>query len=235
MKIRNAKEVLDGPIKIVVAGESGNGKTYLAKSITEKVLIVSAEGGLRAVAGSNIDYMDITVDDDNKLVPKEKRFSKIPEIYAYLCKPETQANYGWVFIDSLTEIGQNLYEELSLKFPDRKDALVLWSEYASRMRGMIKSFRDLPHYNVVFTVLCVTDKDQDGKRMKVIDLNGSISEKLPQFFDEVFYLNVQDRVRTLITDKTAALGFTKDRSGTLELQEPADLMKIAGKIRGGKS
>lgn len=233
MRIESTKERTGHKLKIIVHGESGSGKTSLAKTIKDKVLVISSEAGLLCLAGSDVDYIDITRTDDGRPTPREERISKLGEAYKYLLTKECQEKYQWVFLDSLTEISQNLMEKLYHEYPDRKDSLVMYSENAKTMRSIIKMFRDLPHYNVVFTALTSTEKDENMKRYKGINVTGKISEQIPAFFDEVFYLAVieaEDTTkRVLVTSKKEGI-VCKDRSGKLGKFEGPDLQAIYNKI-----
>lgn len=187
MKIQTTNELHQGKIKAFVYGFSGAGKTSLAKTLP-KCLVISAESGLMSLAGSGVAYIDISQDDAGNLIPKEKRIERLGEVYRWLMTDEAK-NYEWVMLDSLTEIGQCLADRMAKEYPDRKDALVKWGEYATRMRDLVKSFRDLPCHNVLITSLAVIDKDENGKRFAAVDLQGSISQKLAGYFDLFMFLN----------------------------------------------
>ena len=238
MKLMNTSTIEQSKIKLLVYGEPGAGKTTLARTIKEPTLIVSAEAGLLSLSGTKIDVVDITTDDNGAILPKERRIERLAEVYKFLLREDTRKKYSWIFIDSLTEIGQNLVEQLQQEYPDRSDSLKLWGDYATKMRGLIKSFRDLPYYNVVFTALTTIDKDDVGNRYRGVDLQGRISDQLPAYFDEVFFLFVKTdeeggEKRVLLCHKTNQFK-TKDRSGKLNKYEPADLSVIIKKIRSKK-
>jgi len=235
MKITSTRASANHAIKALIYGESGIGKTYLASTLNGKTLVISAESGLLSLANFDIDVIDLSVDDTGKPVTKSMKIDRIMEVYKFLLKPESLAKYDNVFIDSLTEIGQNVSEKFKLEFPEKKDALKLWGEYNDKMRSIIKAFRDLPKYNVVMTALVKFDKDDTNCRNALINIQGSIGEHLPQFFDEVFFygLSVKEdsaTSRMLYTSKSDRY-IAKDRSGRLKPMEDPDLSGIFLKIK----
>jgi phage nucleotide-binding protein len=224
-------------LKMIVYGASGSGKTSLAKTIGEPTLVISSEAGLLSLQGNDIDVIDITVDDQGKLIPKEKRIARLGEVYSFL-QTEPAKKYKWIFIDSLTELSQNLMEQLYLEFPDRSQTLPMYGELSKRSRALIKTFRDLPNFNVIFTALDEVEKDEAGMRYTGIQMVGKISTQVPAFFDEVFYLHVftdekGETKRQIITSNSEKLR-CKDRSGKLSKVEDANLSLIINKIRGTK-
>lgn len=234
MKIQSTKTVSDNRLKMLVYGASGSGKTTLIGTINEPTLIISAEAGVLCLKDKEIDVVDMQTDDSGALLGKEARIKRLQEIYLYLQSPEATSKYKWIALDSLTEIMQNLVEGLKAnpEFSDPKMTMRLWGEYAERAKGLVKSFRDLPQYNVLMTALDKTEKDENGLRYQAIDVQGSIGERLPAYFDEVFYLYVdQEGNRSLITQKSERL-LSKDRSGRLEKIEPASIETIIKKIKG---
>lgn len=238
MKISSTANTGASILKMIVFGESGAGKTTLAGTINEPTLIISAESGLLSLANKKIDVVDISIDDNGDVIPKEKRIARLGEVYQYLVTEEARKKYKWVFIDSLSEINQNMLEQLNTEFPERKDSLVMYGELSKRMRSMVKTFRDLPYYNVVFTALSDFDKDENGQRFIGISLVGNFSNKIAAFFDEVFYLHVErdadgNTKRVLVTEKSDKL-VAKDRSGKLSKFEEPNLQMIANKIKQTK-
>jgi phage nucleotide-binding protein len=234
MKITNTKEQAQLPIKVLVYGKPGVGKTTLAKTLTEKTLIISAEGGLLSLSGADIDVIDLLTDDSGALIPKEKRYPRLQEVYKFLLSKEAE-KYKCVFIDSLTEVNQVIMDQLHIEYPDRKDSLPMFGELNKRMRAFVKSLRDLPGKSVVITALSEIDKDEDGKMYQTVTLIGKFASQLPALFDEVFLMTaVKDeegtQKRVLITQATERL-VAKDRSGKLSTIEAPDLGAIFTKIR----
>lgn len=238
MEIKSTKSFGVNSLKIIVYGPPGVGKTTLAATTKEPTLILSAEGGLLSLTDHDVDFIDLTTNDKGQLLDKADRMDRLRDAYDFVQSDEAKKKYKWLFVDSLTEISQIVIEKYQKIFPERKDALVMWGEYAKEMRSLIKAFRDIPNYNVVFTALAKTDKDDGGRRFQSIDVSGAIASQAPAYFDEMFYYyafedsdgNIQRTLVTQPSDKVSA----KDRSGKLSQNEKPNLGDIAQKIKGRK-
>jgi hypothetical protein len=233
MKIQSTNSIKENKLKILNVGIAGSGKTFQTLKVQQagyNVLGISAEGGYLSIAGTGIDYIDITKDDAGNLIPKEQRLNRLMEVYRYVLTKEATEKYEVLSIDGLTEISQCIHDALKKEFPDRKDSLVLYGELAQKSRDLIKAFRDIPHYHVIFTCLTKIEKDDNGKRYAGFDVIGSIADKLPGFFDEVIYIRtLADGTREFVCNGTDSI-IAKDRSGKLSGTEPADLGAIFKKI-----
>jgi hypothetical protein len=90
---------------------------------------------------------------------------------------------------------------------------------------------------VVFTALSSVEKDENNHRYVGVSMVGAMADKVPAYFDEVFYLHVEKdeesgkTKRMFITEKSDRIT-AKDRSGTLNKYEPADLGHVSKKIKG---
>lgn len=241
MLIRSTESQGVKNLKMAIYGVSGVGKTSLAATTGEPTLIISAESGLLSIKKNKLDYLDVARDDeDNQILGADKKLERLQAIAAYVNTKENKEKYKWLFIDSLTEIGQVILESLKItepKFQDPRNSLQMWGAFGEKMRGMIKFFRDMSGYNVVFTALAKQEKDELGRRYMGIDLQGKTADQLPGYFDEVFYFDIfesedKTKIRQLATqpsDKYVA----KDRSGVLSQYEQPNLANIARKIREG--
>lgn len=236
MEIKNTKTLAHGPVKGLIAGESGNGKTYLAATLGPKALVISAEGGLLTLHKQDVAFVDITTDDKGNVIAKDARYSRLQDVFRLLQKPEIKSKYDTIYIDSLTEVAQCLVDKLDKEFPDRKDGLVKWGEYNKAMRGVIKAFRDLPHYSVWFSCLTSVEKDENNRRYTGFNLPGKISQDLPQFFDFVFYLGITEsdegETKRYLLTKATERHTCKDRSGVLDKFERPDLGLVIKKLKG---
>lgn len=194
----------------------------------EKVCVLSAESGLLcvrdlvaagAIQGFEISSLDDFVEAQWEIVtPKFK-----------------EQGYRWIFIDSLTEIASRCAEHFKKHYPNNSDTIKMWQEYSLEMTSIVKAFRDLTDYNVVFTCLETTDKDNDGMERIVPDLSGKqIKGRLTSYFDEVFHMErvpFAEGLRTVF-DTSKCVGLSKDRSGKLQMYEAPNLLQIQQKILG---
>lgn len=236
MLIQSTSNISTQLIKGLVYAPSGNGKTTLAKTLKKyNPLVISAEAGMMSLAGSGVDYIDITKDDKGDLLPKEKRADRLKEVYQYVQSEEAKKKYSCLVLDSITEMGQLIQGVARLAYPDEKQNFQMWGKYGEMMRDLVKAFRDLPGYHVIFICLSTIDKDENGRRYAAFDLSGKIGEQLPAFFDLVMYLHVDaESRRTLVCQPTDAI-FAKDRSSKLDRVEPADLGLVFNKMLGVKN
>lgn len=237
--ITNTKAVAAATVKCLVFGEPGVGKTRLARTLADaghQVLILSAESGLLSLSGTSIDVIEVGKSVDETGAPTMiNPIDHLREIYGWLMAEPRP--YGWLFVDSLTEITQQLVVYLKQLYPDRKDRFPLWEEYADTIRALVKAFRDQSRYSVVFTALVNVDKDQNGRRFYGPAMDHSkLRQALPALFDEVFAMRILadeagNPARWLVTQPHEDW-VGKDRSGQLDLFEPPDLAQIANKIIG---
>lgn len=227
-------------ISVIIYGESGTGKTTLAKTVPDKdrALIINAENGLLSLKGEKIPVYDITVDKDGNKLDRKYRFEKLIHLLKMLNTDEFKAKYDWLIFDSLTEITQCLVEFLKGKYPDKKDVLNVWGEYTDHVQQLAKEVRDFAPYNIVILALESVDKDESGRRFTGIDISGKVSMRIPALFDECFQLktftNEQgQQQRFLITSKYEN-NIVKDRSGKLNQFEEPNLTTIINKIHSTK-
>jgi hypothetical protein len=214
----------------LIIGRAGVGKTSLLRTIPpdEPVCTLSADAGLLCirdlVKSGQVSGVEIrSLEEMNEC------------LYLLRNSDEWKEAYKWVFIDSLTEIAAKCVEVFQNKYPDKKDSFNLWNAYATTMTTLIKEFRDMPYYNVVFTCLETVEVDEVKRRYIAPDMPGKqLKERLPSFFDEVFYMTtIQDdsgsHQRVFYTQPIPGQP-GKDRSGRLETIESPDLFAIKQKI-----
>ena len=232
----------------LIIGPAGIGKTSLIRTLCgegydstsgtwrryeqiqpEKVCVLSAEAGLLSVrdlvVSGQVEGYEIGSLDEFQ----EAQLTCMSADFK-------QQGYRWIFIDSLTEISSRYTETLQQKYPNKKDSIKMWSEYSQLMTDIIKAFRDLTDFNVVFTCLEAHDKDADGISRLVPDVaGGGIKNRLTSYFDEVLYMQSirgQDGKAQTWFSTASPIGLAKDRSGKLDKFELPNLLNIQHKILG---
>ena len=228
----------------LVVGQAGTGKTSLLRTILgqeydqesrawkqirepeERVLTLSAESGLLCVR----DLVEQGLIEGYEI----GSLQDFREAQAMLMTPEFREHYGWVFIDSLTEISSRCVEAMRLKYQSSSDTFKMWGEYNEVMTLMIKAFRDMRDYNVVFTCLESAESDENRRRYLAPAISGSqLKERLTSYFDEVFHMTEttsEDGNVWRIFHTAQPVGLAKDRSGRLAPVEKPNLQSIKHKI-----
>jgi hypothetical protein len=215
----------------LINGQRGIGKTSLLRSLPpdEPVFVVSAEAGLLCVRD--------LVESRQVQGVEVASFTDLAEVYSFLTSPAA-AGYKWVFIDSLTEIAARCVEAMKAKYPAKSEVFNLWGEYSDKMTQLVKAYRDLAAFNVVFTCLDSCEKDEMNRRFVGPAMPGtSLKERLPSWFDLVLFMVSLPGAdgkeqRAFITQPWERYP-AKDRSGKLALVESPHLGEIKRKILGG--
>lgn len=214
-------------VKCLIYGESGNGKTFLARSLPkETTLVVSVESGVLSLQGAGMHVLKCETFEDVVSV-----LNAMDTTYAFAQN---------VLVDSGSEIAEKV---LAYHKPKTKEPRQAYNSMAEHTIMLIKLFRDLPRRNVFITAKAETDKDGvTGLMVTTPSMPGRVlTKELPYLFDEVFYLGVSEvddgagkkiRQRYLQTDRDLTKT-AKDRSGKLDFFEPADLSHILNKITTG--
>lgn len=226
MIFKNTREVSSSRFIAVIAGPSGIGKTSQVRFLPEaETLIISAEAGLLCLHGTNYAVAEVKSSDD------------LLEVYEFLTKDPPQFKY--IFIDSLTEIMKILLEEKKNdpKYQDPKFTRNMYGDFGEQGIKIIKVFRDLAQYSVIFT--CLDQLDKEGV-MTVEEYNipgKMINKDLKSLFDLVLHMKIhkdpetQESKRVFLTDESVSR-LAKDRSGKLDLVEDANIGTIITKVLG---
>jgi len=228
VKFSNVKDAVDdNGIKLLVHGPAGAGKTVLCATAQERTLLINAEGGLLSLRKDGIDTSHMTV-------ATIRTFDDLYEVYNLLVR--NPGDFKWVNLDSITEIAEVV---LSHEKEQNKDPRKAYMEMQERVLKLLRSYRDLPHYNICMTAKQRAVKDEySGITYYGPSFPGQqLSPAVPYLFDEVFALRVEkneagEYYRVLQTSRDIQYE-AKDRSGMLNMWEYPSLQNILYKIRGG--
>ena len=200
---------------MIVYGESGIGKTTLASTLNDLV-IISAEDGLLSLADYDIPTIDV------------RTFKEFQEAYSFLKKDAHK--FRTVFIDSISEIAQTLL--LAYKSEER-DVRQAYQKMADDVIKEVRKYKALP-LNVIFTAKLARIEDSySGKTNFGPSFPGQVlNREMPYQLDLVLAMRflkhkgVQHRV---IQTEADLQWNAKDRSGKLQKFEKPNLATIISK------
>lgn len=222
INLRSTSDAHENGVKIVVYGMSGAGKTRLAATLPDPI-IISAESGLLSLSEFSLPYIEVN------------SYQSLKDAYEWAASSKEAAQFQSIAIDSLSEIGEVV---LTHEKKVNKDGRAAYGEMAVQIIEIVKCFRDLVGKNIYFSAKCEKQQDETGKILYSPSMPGSkLAQQIPYLVDEVFALRVEKDAdgltqRALMTDSDG-LWLAKDRSGKLEQWEAPDLTAIINKI-GGK-
>lgn len=218
---RSYNQVSNG-IKCMVYGGAGVGKTRLAKTLPN-CLILSAENGLLSLRKEDVPFTPV------------RTFQEAKSTYDWLCSNDKKARYFTsIGLDSVSEIAESILDYEKGKTKDPRKA---YGETQDQIVRMLRAYRDLPGRNVYFIAKQEWVKDEaTGAMLWGPSFPGNkLSQAVPYFFDEVFQLvawtdQATGQQMSALKCRKDAYSEGKDRSGALDLWEPPDLSHVFNKI-----
>lgn len=222
IKLQSTKGLHANGVKMLVYGQAGAGKTSLIPTLPNPV-VLSAEGGLLSISGSDVPFIEI------------KSMSDLKEAYQWLTSSDEAKLFQSVSLDSISEIAEVCLTDEKRVAKDPRQA---YGAMQDEMANIIRAFRDLPGKHVYFSSKLEKSQDEMGRILYSPSMPGNkTGQALPYFFDLVLALRVEKDAdgktqRALMCDSDG-LWAAKDRSGKLDAWEAPDLGEIIKKIGGG--
>jgi hypothetical protein len=244
--------------KIVVCGQSGVGKTTLARTLNPNTtLFMDLEAGDAAIEGHPIDVvrpqtwaecrdMACYIGGPNPSLSEEQPYSQAH--YDYVCQTygDPQENelgkYDTIFIDSITVAGRMCFQWCQQQPESRSDRtgkLDTRAAYGMHGREMLSWLTHLQHIrskNVVFVGILDEVTDDYGRKQYALQIEGSkTGRELPGIVDEVITMAIMSGdngpYRAFVCGPLNEWGYpAKDRSGRLDLIEEPHLGKLIDKM-----
>ena len=143
------------PIKALIYGDSGAGKTTLAVTAPKPLVLLTERQAIPSINASNPKATILICET----------IQDVRDVVVAIRNGDSQfAPFKTLIIDSLTEAQRMIKDEILSK--SRRDQMQMqdWGKLANNTRGLIRSLRDLP-LNVVCTALMEHEtEEQSGKR-----------------------------------------------------------------------
>lgn len=206
-------------VKALIYGPAGVGKTSLVLSM-DKPIILSAESGVLSLRQYDLPMIKIrTVMDLN-------------EAYMWLTTNPAANQFNTVFIDSITEIAEQVLVNAKGLV---KDPRMAYNTLLDQMIPIVKSYRDLPGKHVIMAAKEESYKDEVGVTHRGPMMPGNkVGQQLPYLFDEVFRMGINKdasgkQYRFFQTQPDMQYE-AKDRSGVLDFMERPHMTNVINKI-----
>lgn len=237
MKIEQTEDVMqDSCVKLCIFGPSGVGKTMLAAT-APKPLILSAENGLLSLRKANIERVygvDTPGISYNIGFITCRTMDKLREIYTWLTESPEALAYDTVILDSVTDIAEVVLAEAR---KTSKDGRAAYGKLAEDMMVVLRSFRDLENFNVVF--LAKLDKVKDevtgGIAFGPMMPGQQLPKQLPYLFDEILAMELSPttdgKAERYLRCRKDWQYDVKDRAGVLDLYEFPSLTHLFAKLK----
>lgn len=238
-------------VKMVIVGPYGVGKTSLLKTLEAPTLCLDLEAGLLAVQdwpGAVISLRTwpeardcaCLIGGPNPALPAHQAYS-IRHFSDLQAENTTDFHaFQVIFIDSLTVASRLCFQWCKMQpeaFSERTgktDIRAAYALLAAEMLGWLNQFQHIPDKDVVFVGLLEPRMDEFQKQTWHVQCEGSKTAlELPGILDEVItMIPDSDGNRMFVCQTLNPWGYpAKDRSGRLDVSEPAHLGRLLQKIR----
>jgi len=221
MNIIKPKDLVSKNAKILIYGQSGIGKTYLAGSIKEAV-ILDLEKGSASVKNKDIDVLEI---------------SNAREFKEAIIWVKDQKKYKTIIIDSFTRYSEMLFLALKDLYPDKKDGMNLWGDFDVVSRKRTEEILSIPK-NIVVTLLEEPVNDGGMLRKYPMYKANKFKQMLPSYFDLVTHLTINDEGKRIMVNKPTNDATGKNRFSSYgipdvitENEELYDIQEILDKLK----
>jgi|TARA_Y100000289_G_scaffold48124_1_gene48548 hypothetical protein len=180
MLIQKAKDAVRdnaAKTKILIYGDSGAGKTWLAAGSLRPLVVLTEPNGFTSAMHSNGEALIVECPD-----PKTLR-----EVVVAAKDGKIEGHeFDTIVFDSLTEIQQMFKNEILEKSGKSRFTLQMWGDLADSMRGFIRVIRDIP-LHVVCICLQESELDEaDGMRhIKPMFQGKKTANEVNQYFNAV--------------------------------------------------
>lgn len=222
MKVMKPKDLISKNAKILIYANSGVGKTYLAGSCSNAI-ILDLESGSASAKNKDIDVLPI---------------NNAKEFKDALNWIKKQDKYETVIIDSLTRYSEMLFIALKSLYPDRKDSIVLWQDFDVYSRKRIEEILSI-NKNIIVTLLEEPVNDNGALKKYPMYRANKFKMMLPSYFDLVSHIIIDDEGHRVMVNESTNDAIGKNRlisfgvpNSIKESDKLYDIQNILNKLKG---
>lgn len=230
-KFIHKAEALNAPKTILIYGDAGRGKTWLAASASEiaeltPVLLIDIEGGASAIARDFKDVDVISVDSHEKL---DKVLSDLLTV---------KHKYKTVILDTLGVAMDRAEKSFGEKPENKGNKFGKWGDLKIWANDAVRALHAAPFTSIILTH-AEEQKDESTGAVKIVpNIPGGSKKDLPGIPDIIGYLTAQKKEdgttqRVLVVESSDRL-VTKNRFNLPPTITEPSLKKIYALIKGGK-
>jgi len=224
-------EVLNAPKTILIYGDAGRGKTWLAASAAQvaeltPVLLIDVEGGASAIARDFKDVDVIEVDNHQKLDAVMNDLINLKH------------KYKTVIIDTLG-VAMDRAEKVFAERPENQNnKFGKWGDLKVWANHLVRTLHAAPFTSIILTH-AEDQKDENTGAVKTVpNIPGGSKKDLPGIPDIIGYLTAQKQEdgtpqRVLLVESSDRF-VTKNRFNLPPMVIEPSLKKIYALIKGGK-
>lgn len=179
---------------MIVHGDWGSGKSWLAQTAPAPRLVLDAEGGADFTFGRKVDWKDTksappSMEGKDTCVVRVRKLDDLREVAQWLVRGKHP--FTSVVIDSLSEVQKRIIDEVTgtekMEWDD-------WGVLFRRGEALVRQFRDLK-YNEVKPVTCIVFAAGTAERGKEVTklqpyVQGQLGKTLEGFVDIVGMLRL---------------------------------------------
>jgi len=208
---------------MLIFGMSGAGKTPLAATLAN-VLIIASEPGLKSLSAYKIPYV------------MGRNYREAMDVCRWIVGSNDARQFTTIFFDSISMLSENILMDCKKKSSDPRKYS---PETTGQTMEVVLEFLKIQNKNVVMT--CKAAREVDGLTGATSYAPFAVVPKLgpalPYHFDEVLFLsrhrdNNGQEFSALRCRYDAECPSARDRSGNLDLWERPDLTYVINKING---